>query len=197
MILKKKSLINYVITFFIGFITSLLYSKYEVIIDIDLNRNSYQLIQLEESEHNKTIINFENFNNKTGSNEPIVPNIIHYVHLDQEHIEFTTLLSILSAWLNHKPEFIYFHCNKCNYSGKYWNAIQKINELKRIIRIKKILNQNRKIFNQEPGWIHHLSDVHRLLVLMHYGGIYLDNDMIVINSLNKYRHYEMALSWKG
>ena len=39
------------------------------------------------------------------------------------------------------------------------------------------------------------SDVLRLLVLMHYGGIYLDNDVYVVRSLNKYRKYEMTVSW--
>jgi hypothetical protein len=26
-------------------------------------------------------------------------------------------------------------------------------------------------------------------------GIYLDNDMILVNSLNKYRNFEIAVSW--
>ena len=31
---------------------------------------------------------------------------------------------------------------------------------------------------------------------MTYGGIYLDNDVYVVNSLNKYRKYEMTLGWE-
>ncbi len=143
------------------------------------------------------IINFEGFNNETGSDDLIVPNLIHYVHLNQEIIEFHLFLSILSVWLNHKPDFIYLHCNPCNYTGRYWNTLQNMKELKSKLIIKPLKNKKTTLFNREPGWIHHLSDVTRLLVLMNYGGIYLDNDMIVINSLNKYRHFEMALSWKG
>jgi hypothetical protein len=30
---------------------------------------------------------------------------------------------------------------------------------------------------------------------MHYGGIYLDNDVFVANSLDEYRNYEMTISW--
>ena len=30
---------------------------------------------------------------------------------------------------------------------------------------------------------------------MNYGGIYLDNDVYVVNSLEKYRQYEMVVSW--
>jgi mannosyltransferase OCH1-like enzyme len=39
------------------------------------------------------------------------------------------------------------------------------------------------------------SDIWRLQVLMNYGGIYLDNDCYVANSLNKYLKYEMTVSW--
>lgn len=32
------------------------------------------------------------------------------------------------------------------------------------------------------------------MALMSFGGIYFDNDVYVVNSLDKYRKYEMALS---
>lgn len=32
---------------------------------------------------------------------------------------------------------------------------------------------------------------------MNYGGIYLDNDVYLVNSLDKYRYYEMTVSWDG
>ena len=35
------------------------------------------------------------------------------------------------------------------------------------------------------------ADVLRLLVLRKYGGMYLDNDIYVINSLDKYRRYDV------
>ena len=35
----------------------------------------------------------------------------------------------------------------------------------------------------------------RLLVLKKYGGIYLDNDIYVINNLDKYRRFEFTLGW--
>ena len=33
------------------------------------------------------------------------------------------------------------------------------------------------------------------MVLRKYGGMYLDNDIYVINSLNKYRRFEFVLGW--
>ena len=41
----------------------------------------------------------------------------------------------------------------------------------------------------------HGSDVARLRVIMKYGGIYLDNDVYVINSLDKYRKFEAVVNW--
>jgi hypothetical protein len=32
---------------------------------------------------------------------------------------------------------------------------------------------------------------------MNWGGIFLDNDVYVVNSLHKYRKYEMTVSWDG
>jgi mannosyltransferase OCH1-like enzyme len=43
--------------------------------------------------------------------------------------------------------------------------------------------------------VYHRGDVWRLQVLMNYGGFYFDNDVYVIQSLQKYRKYEMTLEW--
>lgn len=162
----------------------------------DRKQIEYELNETDKNT-NDEIISFEGFNNITGTiNITIIPNLIHYVHLNQENINFIVFLSILSSWLNQKPDFIYLHCNKCNYTGKYWLALQKHKQIKSILKIKRINYYEEKIFNQQPGYIHHVSDVIRLLVLMNYGGFYLDNDMIILNSLNKYRYFEMVVSWQ-
>jgi hypothetical protein len=146
-----------------------------------------------ESETN--FIQFENFNNNTGSISYVVPNIFHYVNLNQSEIQFGQFLSILSVWLNHKPDRIYIHCDLCDFKGKYWDQLNKIEAVKSLLNVRKIKNFVNKIFGIKSGWIHHKSDVMRLLVLMYFGGIYLDNDMVVLKSLNKYRRFEIALGW--
>ena len=45
-----------------------------------------------------------------------------------------------------------------------------------------------------------IAFIHLLIYLFNYpffniAGIYLDNDMYVVNSLHKYRKYEMTVSW--
>ena len=41
----------------------------------------------------------------------------------------------------------------------------------------------------------HGGDLARIQTLMKYGGIYLDNDVYVIQNLDKYRRYECAINW--
>jgi len=48
---------------------------------------------------------------------------------------------------------------------------------------------NRKNFSK----IYHLSDVARLEILLQHGGIYLDYDVIVVNSLDPLRCYDATL----
>ena len=185
----RRFLVYFVIIIVLYFIK---YAEKNYILDVLSTYNQEQL------NYNANLINFEDFNNNTGlgpHEDYIVPNIIHYVHLNQANIKFPLFLSILSAWLNQKPAYIYFHCNDCNYQGKYWDELNRIVELQSIIKIKPILNFDERIFTAKPGWIHHKSDVVRLLALMQYGGIYLDNDMLVINSLDKYRKFEVVTSW--
>ena len=41
----------------------------------------------------------------------------------------------------------------------------------------------------------HAFDIWRLKVLMNYGGIYLNNDVYVVNPLYKYLKFELTVSW--
>ncbi len=160
-----------------------------------INQRKKILKQLKFDPVTQEWLNFEGFNNETGCNELIVPNIVHYVNLKQSNMQFPLFLSILSVWLNQRPDYIYLHCDECDYNGKYWQALSKFKELRSIIKINRFENISMKIFNQSINFIHHKSDVLRLLILMNFGGIYLDNDMLVINSLNKYRNFEITVSW--
>jgi hypothetical protein len=116
--------------------------------------------------------NFERFDHLNGlvkTDTKLVPNIIHYINLNQNEISFPQFLSILSSWLIQQPDHIYLHCNLCRYKGKYWRALNKHKEIKKILKIKFLANFDSRIFYQKAGWIHHKSDVLRIVVLMNYG----------------------------
>jgi hypothetical protein len=60
------------------------------------------------------IIDFEGFDNVSGMNMAIIPNIVHLLYLNQPFIRFYQLVNILSIYYNHEPDFIYIHCDDCN-----------------------------------------------------------------------------------
>ena len=51
------------------------------------------------------------------------------------------------------------------------------------------------VFGQKLSSVQHSADVARLKILIQYGGIVLDEDVFVVKSLNKFRHFEAALGW--
>jgi hypothetical protein len=54
---------------------------------------------------------FSHFNNVTGAAGLIVPNLVHFIHFDQESVDFVALVCILSAFYNHEPSIVYLHTN--------------------------------------------------------------------------------------
>lgn len=147
---------------------------------------------LEQSE----ILDFESFDNQNGSMTFIVPNIVHLLYLNTTTLKFYQAINIYSIYLNHRPDLIYIHCDLCSFRGHFWSEINSISDLKQRLRINQITFKD-TIFGVKYGWVnHHRSDVWRLLVLMHHGGIYLDTDVFVVNSLDKYRVYEMTVSYE-
>ena len=53
----------------------------------------------------------------------IVPNIIHYILLEQNFILFAHYISLKSMIRNQRPDKIMIHCDCYELNGKYWNRI--------------------------------------------------------------------------
>ena len=62
-------------------------------------------------------ISFEGFNNETGSDEFLVPNIIHYVRFEKQSLSFVDYACMRSAYVNQKPDFIFIHSNVLPLQG--------------------------------------------------------------------------------
>ncbi|KAI5711983.1 hypothetical protein M8J75_004819 [Diaphorina citri] len=143
-------------------------------------------------------VDFRGFNNYTGhpSGCYVVPNIIHLIKFNQNMFEFIEVICIASILTNHKPRLLILHTNMFEFKGKYWEAIQRLPGFDKV-RVQ-YLAKPRSIFglslNGEYG-IWHSSDVARLRLIQTYGGIYLDKDVYVVQSLDRYRRFEFALEW--
>ena len=57
------------------------------------------------------ISTFEGFNNETGTDSFIVPNIIHYIRFNKATFSFVDYVCVRSAYVNHRPQRIFFHTN--------------------------------------------------------------------------------------
>lgn len=134
--------------------------------------------------------------NITGWPMFIVPNIVHYIVFDKFQVTFTHYLSILSVVDNHNPDEIIIHCNCDDLEGSYWdNILVEMALTKTVLTIRKIEKPltvwenplSKKWFNL------HSSDVLRLRILMEFGGIFINNDVVLIESLDKFRRFEMTV----
>ena len=142
---------------------------------------------------------FEGFNNETGVDRFIVPNIIHLIRFNKSEFNFSEFLCLQAAFRYHRPDWFYIHTDVPNgqFTGKYWKVIENDLELRSRIKILR-LELPYEIFGQplSTKWrVHHGGDVARIRTMMKYGGIYLDNDVFVIQNLDKYRKFEIAMNW--
>lgn len=84
------------------------------------------------------LIDFEGFDHINGAPEPIIPNIVHLLYLQQPYIKFDQLVNILSIYFNHKPDFIYIHCDNCSFTGKYFEILRNYRIVWKMIKFYKI-----------------------------------------------------------
>ncbi|XP_002122051.2 uncharacterized protein LOC100184557 [Ciona intestinalis] len=118
-----------------------------------------------------------------------IPNIIHFIWFGCRRFKVHNYISIFSAYEYQEPDLILFHTN-CEPNGTYWEAL------------KQTIDSKLKIVKRSPPttiWGHpvqkveHQSDVARLEILLETGGIYMDDDVVVLKSLDSLRNNEMVL----
>ncbi|XP_070547862.1 uncharacterized protein [Ptychodera flava] len=115
----------------------------------------------------------------------LIPNIAHFVWFyDPQPLRFDQFISILSTHTVMKAEKILFHTNN-EPIGRYWQILKDtIDVLEVVITQKPKLEHSNRF---------HRSDLARLQILLKYGGVYLDNDVIVVRSLEPLRHYDFVM----
>ncbi|XP_065206184.1 uncharacterized protein LOC135835715 [Planococcus citri] len=142
---------------------------------------------------------FEGFDNTTGAygGQYIIPNYVHFLRYGPKlkEVSFVDAVNILAAFKNQKPDKIIFHTNIDSFTGKFWRyltSLPKFNEtivFKYIEPIDSIFG--RKMYSKYRDW--HSSDILRIEILQKYGGIFIDNDVYVVQKLDRFRRYEMVL----
>lgn len=120
-----------------------------------------------------------------------VPNKVHYVLFNRSSLNFVFYLSLMSVLKIQKPLEINIHSDREQLSGYYWDLLRKI-DTNTSIKLN-YMAQPTHTYGQRLSSIYHVSDVARIHILQTAGGIYLDNDVIVVNSLDKLRRFDMVV----
>ena len=136
-------------------------------------------------------IDFESFDNEIPDNDFIVPNIYHLVITNRKELTDEQYLTILSVIHYQKPSLVFLHyLHPDSLKGKYWQ--QLIDRFSSIIRTNKVKLKNR-IFEQAIKVEKHSFDILKLEILMFYGGVFIDENVYLVEPLDDYRRFEMVI----
>ena len=122
-----------------------------------------------------------------------IPNIAYYIYFrglkDEYDINFLQYTSILSTHKFIKPRHIFWVSNLLP-RGKLWDQL-----LSEVLNIYYLFwPPPWKVFNTVIRIRMVQTDIVRMQLLNAHGGIYLDDDMFVINSFNPIRKYPFVMS---
>ncbi|CAH0393314.1 unnamed protein product [Bemisia tabaci] len=145
--------------------------------------------------HGMAADQFEGFDHINGSLAAIVPNTVHYILFGTDSLNFISFLSMTSVLKIQNPDSILIHTDRDRLQGYYWDLVQNLAKLKKTQIQLALIERPTHVFGQPLSSVYHMTDVARILVLMNFGGIYLDTDTIVLRSLNPLLKYEMVVGW--
>ena len=117
----------------------------------------------------------------------LIPNIAHLVWVGGGEMSFTFYLCALSLLYVVEVKMLYIH-GETPPTGPYWNR------LKGHPRITTVYRPNYQlVFNQHIKTGIHVSDVWRVDILMRFGGIYVDTDVIFVRPIEReLRSYDVV-----
>ena len=120
----------------------------------------------------------------------VVPNVVHFIWFADDgnkRLTFLNYVSIRSAYVIQKPEVIRLHCNFLP-AGQWWERAWR--EIPLVIVYRELPTE---IHGQKISHKFHAGDIAKIEVLREYGGIYLDYDVLVVNSVDPLRRYDITL----
>ena len=111
----------------------------------------------------------------------IIPKLVHFIFglspdFGKRRFSYIHYLAIITAWKQLLPELIYFHY-EFEPSGQWWE------KAKQFVTLYKVKAPD-TIFGNPLVSYQHKADVLRLEILKNMGGIYLDIDVITLNSFD-------------
>jgi hypothetical protein len=113
-----------------------------------------------------------------------IPNVIHYMTLDDKEMTFLEWLAIRSAIHYLRPDKIYLH-GESEPVGEWYRKLCEHHST--IVQFHLIPMPRQTIFGVPLKRMAHRSDFLRLAILYCYGGVYMDTDILVLRSFDDLR----------
>ncbi|CBY20775.1 unnamed protein product [Oikopleura dioica] len=154
--------------------------------EIDENLIKEELYRLSSTSNEDEIL--EEVMGEYSSSEKI-PNVMHFVSFGCRSFKPYNFLSWVSAFLFQKPDLIILHTD-CSPQTSLWHKFEELagDNLKILPRTPP-----NSIWGKELTSVEHQSDITRLHILLKFGGIYLDDDVLILKSLDEFRSKEIVL----
>lgn len=129
---------------------------------------------------------------------PVVPNIVHLIWFFEAgtKLRFHQLASFLSALRIQRPKEIWFWYDEGLPAGPYWwEFVQEVNRSQDTNLVQKKTKKPTHILRQKISvYPEHASDWHRINVMLEHGGIYMDNDMLLLRNLKPLMCYNLTMA---
>ncbi|KAJ5287102.1 hypothetical protein N7478_002788 [Penicillium angulare] len=127
------------------------------------------------------------FANDIVSTNPI-PNIVHFIWLNNPDLNFITYLSIRATLISLQPDQIVLHYTSLNKENQWFAKVSN-----HLTLVQHDLKKEYPVQVEQKWKISHISDLLRLDILYNEGGIYLDTDVIPLRDFDRLLHLEKDL----
>ena len=122
---------------------------------------------------------------------PLVPRIVHVIWFftaQKCQFRFHNLISLLSVQKFIKPDRIFFWYSNMP-CGKWWQVVKR-----RVPIISpRYLEAPTMVFGHRVDKVEHRADVARIVIMLRYGGIYIDLDVVAVQSWDPLLYYQTTL----
>ena len=127
--------------------------------------------------------------------DQLVPEIYHYTWISCHNFtvaQYTSMISVLRNMQDPELARIIVTTN-CPPTGDWWTKINHV--AKGRILVQRIRHFDQVWGNVRLGKIVHISDVIRIMLLTRYGGIFLDDDHVILKPIHEF--FEMHIPTVG
>jgi tetratricopeptide (TPR) repeat protein len=105
------------------------------------------------------------------------PNVVHFLYFGGRPFSYVNYLAVRAAYEVQQPDVIYMHCTQEPVDNPNWEAIRPYVKL-------RPLDDITHFEGKEIPWPQYKSDIARIRILLQEGGIYFDNDMVLVKKID-------------